>query len=149
MLKPVRGVIARVEYKVGGLVIVPSTVIMSVEKLDSKKECSIRSVECRCEELGFKAFLQPMNNTANFCTLFWNMKISGTKKECNMELTSVVYKGKGVYTATRNMTPEVQISVQVASNFKRVATNDEIILYKHNEEPEKKQEEFDVCKYQS
>ena len=133
MTSPERKVVCRKAFDVKQLSFVPST--MSITLDDGKKSAPPKSILSRIEGLDHRILLNQMPNTKEFTAVFWNLRITSTKKDANMQLEPISYRYKmPSYGDKKSAVAWMVFHTFKAVNMKGVAEMDELILFRPSAE---------------
>ena len=129
MKKPVRAVLATKELDTGCYVAVPGTRSI-VPQTKDVVACPPRALEVSAPMGGApKMFIMPSPPTDEFVSQYWCLRAESDKAKCNCELTMLTVKAKRPMVCDKMTGPTIDIAIPCATNFKKVAEHEELVLH--------------------
>ncbi|CAK0910872.1 unnamed protein product [Prorocentrum cordatum] len=129
MKKPVRAVLATKELGIGCYVAVPGTRSV-VPQTKDVAACPPRALEVSAPVDGApKMFIMPSPPTDEFAGQYWCLRVESDRAKCNCELTVLTVKAKRPVVGEKMSGPTVDITIPCATNFKKVAEHEELVLH--------------------
>ncbi|CAK0870316.1 unnamed protein product [Prorocentrum cordatum] len=129
MKKPVRAVLATKELGIGCYVAVPGTRSV-VPQTKDVAACPPRALEVSAPVDGApKMFIMPSPPTDEFVSQCWCLRVESDRAKCNCELTMLTVKAKRPVVGEKMTGPTIDITIPCATNFKKVAEHEELVLH--------------------
>ncbi|CAK0886599.1 unnamed protein product [Prorocentrum cordatum] len=138
MKRPCRAVLASKAFGVGCYVAVPASRSIAPQS-EAIKTCPPKAIEVAIPVDGApKMFIMPAPPTDEFTCQFWCMRVESDKSLCNCELKEFSVRGRRPVVGDRSVSPNIDIVILCATNFKKVAAYDELVLHMDAAETKKK-----------
>ncbi|CAK0857291.1 unnamed protein product [Prorocentrum cordatum] len=129
MQTPARAVLATKELGIGCYAAVPGTRSV-VPQTKGVAACPPKALEVSAPVDGApKMFVMPSPPTDEFVSQYWCLRVESDRAKCNCELTMLAVKAKRPVVGEKMTGPTIDITIPCATNFKKVAEHEELVLH--------------------
>ena len=130
MDKPSKSVIANKNFDVREYIVVPASHSIIIEpKL--AVQCPQKSVEVRVTIVSApKVFINPEMPSKEFAAQFWCVRVSHDREKANCEFVDKTLKMRQPTLLKQNTNPIIDIVIPCITNFKKVKTDEEFVLFR-------------------